>query len=157
MVIEIEYEEVIQRFVVTALILLLLVVSSLSETGRRNTVRQIKFQPGHTTAVVEGLLRPYANHIYRFRGRARQKIHVTLHPTSKKANEEGDIVFWVQSRRYIRGRSTLLLDGIDKGGVTDWSGELPVAGEYEIYISNPRISDHTVTVPLRYNLEVKIE
>jgi hypothetical protein len=58
---------------------------------------------------------------------------------------------------YVQGRSTALLEGIDKGGVTDWSGELPITGEYEIYVSNPPISDHVVKRALPYKLEVKIK
>jgi hypothetical protein len=67
-----------------------------------------------------------------------------------------DVVFWVQSKKYVQGRNTALLEGIDKGGVADWSGELPITGEYEIYVSNPPVSDHPVKRALSYKLEVEI-
>lgn len=67
-----------------------------------------------------------------------------------------DVVFWVQSRKYSQGRDTLLLEGIFKGGVDDWSGELPVTGEYEIYVSNPPINDHLIKRALPYKLVVEI-
>ena len=148
---------VIPRSIVTGIILPLIVASSFGQSGSRNIVRQIKFEPEHTSAVLRALLRPYTSHIYRFHGREGQRIHVNLHVVTKKAEEQDDIVFWAQSRDYIPGRNTLLLEGIDKGGVTKWSGELPVSGEYEIYISNPKISDHAVTRSLRYTLEVTIQ
>lgn len=68
-----------------------------------------------------------------------------------------DVVFWVQSRKYVQGRDTLLLEGVYRGGVTDWSGELPVTGEYEIYVSNPEINDHPVKHALAYKLAVEIK
>lgn len=67
-----------------------------------------------------------------------------------------DVVFSVQSRKYLKGRDTLLLEGVFKGGVAEWSGELPVTGEYEIYVSNPPINDHPVKHAMRYKLVVEI-
>ena len=67
------------------------------------------------------------------------------------------MVFWIQSRKYVANRDTLLLEGVDRRGETDWSGILPVSGEYEIWVGNPEISDHPVKRPVHYKLEVKIE
>jgi hypothetical protein len=69
-----------------------------------------------------------------------------------------DLVFWVQAKGWFPpSKTTALLDGIDKGGVTDWSGRLPGTGEYEIYVSNPPISDHPLTSSKRYALEITIK
>ena len=64
-------------------------------------------------------------------------------------------MFWIQtSGWYPTGRSTSVLEGIDKGGATNWSGLLPETGEYEIYVSNPPISDHPIGRSLPYKLTI---
>lgn len=106
--------------------------------------------------VLKGILRPYSKHIYRFRARAGEKLSIDLHCYAKRAE---DLVFWVQTKKgwYPPGESTALLKGIDKGGVTSWSGTLLGTGEYEIYVSNPPIADHPVYRPFPYTLQIMHE
>lgn len=68
-----------------------------------------------------------------------------------------DIVFWVKGQSSAREKYPLVLAGIHKNGETDWTGELPASGAYEIHVSNPTISDHTVRRALSYQVELKIE
>jgi hypothetical protein len=117
--------------------------------------RHISINPGPDPTVLKGTLRPYSKHIYRFHARAGQEMTIRLLPQKQEAESKRDIVFWVQSRGwYPSGSRTALLEGIDKGGVTYWSGSLPGTGEYEIYISNPPISDHVIRNSLPYKLEI---
>lgn len=67
-----------------------------------------------------------------------------------------DVVFWVQGVKYLQGRDTLMLDGIDRGGVTHWVGELPLTGDYEIYVANPPVNTQRIKRALSYSLEVSI-
>jgi hypothetical protein len=80
-----------------------------------------------------------------------------LQVRGQSEQDAGDIVFWIQTRKYLKGRNTLILEGIDKGGVDDWSGKLPATGEYEIYVSNPPYNDHTVKHKIHYILQVSIK
>jgi hypothetical protein len=120
-------------------------------------VRQIRFSHGGTATVLTGVLRPYNRHTYRFRARVGQEMSIQLRLRKEGAGSKKDLVFWVQSRGwYPPSSNTALLEGIDKGGVTNWSGILPGTGEYEIYVSNPPITDHAVRHSLPYKLEITI-
>lgn len=134
-------------FVVSAC-LLVLVCSAWAQGISR--IRRISFARGQTSTILRARLKPYTNHVYRLSARKGQHMAVRLQAPVN------DVVFWVQSRKYSPGRDTLLLEGIYKGGVADWSGELPVTGEYEIYVSNPPVSDHPVKRALPYKLAVEI-
>ena len=135
-------------FVVAAC--LLVMVCSVSAQNH-SIIRRISFARGQTNTILTARLKPCTNHVYRLYGRRGQRMAVHL-----QAPANDDVVFWVQSRKYVQGRDTLLLEGIYKGGVADWSGELPVTGEYEIHVSNPPISDHPVKRALPYKLAVEI-
>ena len=117
---------------------------------KNNTAQRISFLRGQTSTVVRGKLSPQTNDIYRLSARSGQRM--TVHLQSPK----GNVVFWLQSKNYFPERSTYLLEGIDRGGDTDWMGALPFSGEYEIYVSNPRISDHSINATLSYTLKVEI-
>lgn len=120
----------------------------------KNHVRRISFPRKGNTATLKGTLQPYFNHIYRFRAPGGQKVTIELRQT-KELGRDGDLVFWIQSRGwYPTGRSTHVLEGIDKSGATNWSGILPGTGEYEIYVSNPPISDHPIVRSLPYRLRI---
>ncbi len=112
--------------------------------------RRIAFAPGQTSIVLRGRLKPYRHHLYRFHARAGQRLTLRLH------SPRSDVVCWVEGTTYVRP-DTKVLEGIDKGGVTDWSGELPATEAYEIYVSNPPISDHRVRRILPYTLEITIK
>lgn len=135
-------------FVVTAC-LLVMVCSAWAQ--RLTRIQRISFARGQTSTILRGRLKPHTNHVYRFYARSGQHMVVRLQAPVN------DVVFWVQSRKYVQGRDTLLLEGVYRGGVTDWSGELPVTGEYEIYVSNPEINDHPVKHALAYKLAVEIK
>ena len=134
-------------FVVTAC-LLVLVCPAWAQ--RVTLIRRISFARGQTRTILTASVKPYTNHVYRLYARSGQHMAVRLQDSGN------DVVFWVQSRNYSQGRDTLLLEGNYKGGVDDWSGELPVTGEYEIHVSNPPISDHPVKRALPYKLAVEI-
>lgn len=120
----------------------------------KNHVRRISFPRKGNTATLKGTLQPYSNHIYRFWARCEQQVTIELRQT-KELGRDGDLVFWIQSRGwYPAGRSSSVLEGIDKGGATNWSGILPGTGEYEIYVSNPPISDHPIVRSLPYRLRI---
>jgi hypothetical protein len=120
-------------------------------------VRKISLSHGRTATVLKGALRPYTKHIYRFRARIGQEMTIQLRLRRDGEVSQKDLVFWVQSRGwYPPSSNTALLEGIDKGGVTNWSGILPGTGEYEIYVSNPPISDHAIRRSLPYTLEITI-
>jgi hypothetical protein len=132
-------------------VFVLLCALLVSAQPSQSDVRRIRFERNHSSTILRGNLRPYTNHIYRFHARQGQRMTVRV---QSPAN---DIVFWVQSRRYVHGSSSLILGGIHRNGETDWSGELPLSGEYEIYVSNPPMSDHAVSRALYYEVELRIE
>ncbi|HVF51713.1 MAG TPA: hypothetical protein VNA19_16635 [Pyrinomonadaceae bacterium] len=114
-------------------------------------VYRVRFEQGRSSTVLRGRLRPYANHVYRLDARQGQRMTVRVQEPA------GDIVFWVKGRNSAREKYPLVLAGIHKNGETDWSGELPASGEYEIHVSNPTIGDHPVRRTLSYRVELKIE
>jgi len=134
-------------FVVTAC---LLVMVGSAWAQRVSLIRRITFAPGQTSTILRARVKPSSNHVYRLYARSGQHMAVRLQAPNN------DVVFWVQSKKYIQGRDTLLLEGVYKGGVVDWSGELPATGGYEIYVSNPPINDHPVKRALPYELAVEI-
>lgn len=120
----------------------------------RTSVFRINIGRKTGTHVLKQTLRPYATHIYRFRGVSGMDISLRL----QSPEHPVDVVFWIETKGWFRPDSnTALLAGIDKGGVTSWSGLLPGTGEYAIFVANPSISDHIVRRPLAYELEVKVK
>ena len=139
-----------QKIVGFVVIGCLLVMVCPAWAQRLSLIRRISFARGQTSTILTARVKPYTNHVYRLYARSGQHMAVRLQAPVN------DVVFWVQSRKYSQGRDTLLLEGIFKGGVDDWSGELPVTGEYEIYVSNPPINDHLIKRALPYKLVVEI-
>ena len=121
-----------------------------ASTPKTTRIERINFTSGQSTALLRGLLKPSTNHLYRLRARAGQRLVLHLRSSAN------DVVFWVQGTKYVQGRDTLILDGIDRGGVTDWSGDLPLTGDYKIYVSNPPVNTHRIKRALSYSLEVSI-
>ena len=114
-------------------------------------VQRVTLPKGQSAATLEGRLKPYTRHLYRIRGNAGQQLSVQLE------SADGDVVLWVQSTRTVPGSDSFVLPGITKEGVTEWSGKLPSTQDYEIYLSNPRISDHPVTRVLPYTLRLTLK
>lgn len=71
--------------------------------------------------------------------------------------DENDLAFWVRGKPSAREGASLVLEGIHRNGATDWSGELPFSGEYEIHISRPPVSDYSGKRLPAYKLEVSIK
>jgi hypothetical protein len=133
------------------LAVLLAAVTGSALPPKITKVQRVTLRKGQTVAVLQGRLKPYTRHLYRFRGNAGQQLSVQLE------SAEGDAVLWVQSTRPVPGTDSFVLPGITKEGVTEWLGELPASQDYEIYISNPRISDHPVTRVLPYTLRLTVK
>ncbi len=145
--------------VVRALMLLpvLCLIMSLASARGVGPARRIRLGRGQSAATLSNVLRPGTSHVYTFHARAGQRMSVRLRLTDKRVAREGDVVFWVQSRKYVAGSNSTYLEGIDpRGGEAEWSGQLPLTGEYEIYLSNPGAGDHEILRPLRYAVEVSI-
>lgn len=141
-----------QQFLLRSLLMILISAVTISALPPKITkVQRVAFRKGQPEAVLEGRLKPYTRHLYRIRANAGQQLSVHLE------SADGDVVLWVQSTRPVPGNGSFILPGITKEGVTEWSGELPSSQDYEIYISNPRISDHPVTRVLPYTLRLTLK
>lgn len=144
---------VIQVFLISLILLGPDAIKAQTERSK-DSVFRITLGQGTRTLSMKKTLRPYAKHIYRFRGVAGREIAVQL----SSPREEGDVVFWVQAKGwYPSGSTSALLAGIDKGGVMSWSGFLPETGDYEIYVSNPPVSNHVVRRSLPYRIEITVK
>lgn len=122
-----------------------------SAQRKANKIRRVRLEQGQSSTFLRGALRPYANHIYRLHARRGQKMTVRVESPAD------DVVFWVKGKESAREKYWLALEGIHRNGQTEWSGELPASGEYEIDVSNPPIGDHPVRRVLSYRIELKIE
>ena len=96
--------------------------------------KQIRFQRGRTTAVIKDTVRLCTSHEFRLRARAGQTMTVHL-ATGKRTSftlqpPSGDMIE-------------------DADGVKDWSGELPVTGEYVIAIGTDVTASYTLEVTIR--------
>src|ERR1044071_6008422 len=133
-------------------------IPTLGQTARAPSQRQIRFKDRQTSVQVRGVLKPETDHVYRFRAKAGQNARVHLVLGAKQKAQPWDVVFVVQHiGKHIPGTNTDILKGVDPHGEIDWTGRIPVDGEYEIWVSNPNITDHPITHPIRYILEVSIE
>src|SRR5215471_16296131 len=124
--------------------------------SKYDLVKQVQFEKGASGATITGVLVYGAKHFYRLKARKGQTLSVKMIVAS--SIDKVEIGFTVDSLQYPPGRDTRILDGIDpRGGNRDWSGELPVSGEYEIVVHNPPVSASHVSHPIRYKLEVNIK
>lgn len=133
------------------LVVLISALTSSAVSPKIAKIQRVTFRKGQTDAAVRGRLKPYTRHLYRLRANAGQRLSVQLE------SADGDVVLWVQSTRRVPNSDSFILPGITKEGVTEWSGELPSTQDYEIYVSNPRISDHPVTHVLPYTLRLTLK
>ncbi|MCA1638007.1 MAG: hypothetical protein LC768_06670 [Acidobacteria bacterium] len=137
-------------FVALAFLLLLSFPAS-AQKSKQCKAQRFMFERGKSSIILRGQLEPCENRIYKFRARQRQKMSLRLYP------EENDVVVYAQSTKYIPELGSNVLEGISRGGTTEWDGELPFSGEYELYITHPPVSNSTQQRTLPYKLEVKIE
>jgi len=131
-------------------LLLLFVCSASAQKLAQCKSRPVKFVRGASSVVLRGQLEPCDQRVYRLRARQGQKMSVVLLPS------ENDVVFWVFGKS-PRESHALVLDGIHRNGVTDWTGELRFSGDYEIRLGRPPVSDSAQARTLPYRLEVRIE
>jgi hypothetical protein len=122
----------------------------------QSRTRQINFRQGQTSMILHGSLRPNNCRIYAVRAKTGQRMMVSLKSSNQDNGEAPDLVFWVQGIKYTKGRNTRILEGIDSRGVTDWSGTLPATGTYQVYLSNPPVSDHSITRTSYYTMQISI-
>jgi hypothetical protein len=148
--------ECVKRFASLIITFFILVNISAFAQNKYDLVRQVRFVRGASGTTITGVLKYGAKHFYRLKARKGQTMSVKMIVANNE--DEGDIGFTVQSLRYLPGKDTRILDGIDpRGGNDEWSGELPFTDEYEIVVHNPPVSDSPDSRPIRYKLEVTIK
>ncbi|HVF57384.1 MAG TPA: hypothetical protein VM934_14615 [Pyrinomonadaceae bacterium] len=140
----------LQLAAAAALLLALVCSTAAQETGRCKA-QQVKFKRDESSVVLRGKLEPCKRRVYKLRARRGQKMSVLLLP------EENDVAFWVLGTESTGGKAALVLEGIHRNGMTDWSGELPFSGEYEIHVARPPVSDSSAKHTLPYRIELRIE
>ncbi|HEV2914958.1 MAG TPA: hypothetical protein VGX92_16900 [Pyrinomonadaceae bacterium] len=127
----------IGRAATLALLMTLTVSAVYAQKGTR-VVRRVRFASGRTTAVLKGKARWGTSYIYILRARAGQTL--TVHVA-------GVPVFRIVAPG---ARNYEALEGADN--VKDWSGELPLSGDYKINLGHA--DDAYADAP--YTLEVTI-
>lgn len=114
----------------------LLLFTAIAQTGRTQRVR---FPRGRTTAVLKGAVVRATQDQYILGARGGQSMIV--HITSREKNA----VF------AILGPDATALPGAEEGAdATDWSGALPLSGDYSIWVSPTRgNATYTLEVTIR--------
>lgn len=84
----------------------------------------VRFQPGHTTAIIRGIARTPGIYEYHLRARAGQ--HMTVHLTS--SNKGVELII-------NDPNNTALKNAL---GVDDWEGTLETSGDYNFMLINNR-------------------
>jgi len=149
-------DEYVKRLAPLFITLLILVNTSAFAQSKYDLVKQVRFERGASGTTITGVLIYGAKHFYRLKARKGQTMSVKMSVVDSK--DEAEIGFTVDSLQDPPGSDTRILDGIDpRAGNHDWSGELPVTGEYEIVVHNPPVSDKPDSHPIRYKLEVIIK
>jgi hypothetical protein len=131
--------------------LLILAFPTSAQKSKQCKAQRFIFERGKSSIVLRGQLEPCKNRVYKFYARQGQKMSLRLYP------EENDVVVYAQSIKFIPELGSNVLDGISRGGTTEWEGELPFSGEYELYITRPPVSNSTQQRTLPYKLVVNIE
>ncbi len=118
------------------LLTLALFISAVAQTGRTQKVR---FARGRTTAVLKGAVVRGTQDQYILGARRSQTM--TVHITSLEKNA----VF------AILGPDATALTGAEEGAdATDWTGELPLTGDYSIWVGPTRgNATYTLEVTVR--------
>lgn len=124
-----------------ALIIALILPLSSAQAGKEQRVR---FQKGRTTAILKGKLpREIAEYdAYIVRGRAGQTLTVHLATEDKQA--------YVKVFAMELGPTEDMLTPEEDDIIQDWSGKLPVRGDYSVQVyTNGTGGDYTLEVTLR--------
>lgn len=126
----------LQRAFSLTFALLLLVGPAFAQRGKTQRVR---FARGRTTAVLKGGVVRGTQDRYILGARAGQTMLV--HITSREKNAAFTIL----------GPDATALTGTEEGAdATDWSGELPLSGDYSIWVSPTRgNATYTLEVTIR--------
>lgn len=113
-----------------------ILVTAVAQTG---TTKRVRFPKGRTTAIVKGAVVRATQDQYILGARRGQTMIV--HITSLEKNA----VF------AILGPGGVALDGAEEGAdVMDWTGELPMSGDYSICVSPTRgNATYTLEVTIR--------
>jgi hypothetical protein len=116
--------------------MMVLVLTVIAQTGK---TRRVRFPRGRTAAVLQGAVVRATNDRYILGARRGQTMIV--HLTSREKNA----VFT------ILGPDATALEGTDEGlDATDWNGELPLSGDYSIWVSPTRgNATYTLEVTIR--------
>ena len=119
------------------LVIALLLVSTNFATAQRDRTRRIRFERGRTTKVIEDAVVRGTSDRYLLRASAGQTL--TVHITSIEDNAVFDI-YRPGGRRLLRGAQETM----------DWTGELPVSGDYVISVGGTRgNATYTLEVTVR--------
>jgi hypothetical protein len=115
---------------------LMLLLTVIAQTGKTQRVR---FPRGRTTAVLKGAVVRATQDQYILGTRGGQTM--TVHITSREKNA----VFT------ILGPDATALPGTEEGAdTTDWSGELPLSGDYSIWVGTTRgNATYTLEITIR--------
>jgi len=120
-------------------LILCLVLLITSATAAQRVTQRVRFARGRTTAVLKGsVVRGTQNRYILGAGRGQMMI---VHITSREKNA----VFT------ILGPDGTALEGTEEGvDATDWTGELPLSGDYAIWVSPSRgNATYTLEVTIR--------
>ena len=119
------------------LVIALLLVSMNFATAQRDRTRRIRFERGRTTKVIEDAVVRGTSDRYLLRASAGQTL--TVHITSIEDNAVFDI-YRPGGRRILRGAQETM----------DWTGQLPVSGDYVISVGGTRgNATYTLEVTVR--------
>ena len=118
-------------------VIALLLMSINFSTAQSNRTRRIRFERGRTTKVIEDAVVRGTRDRYLLRAGAGQTL--TVHITSLEDNAVFDI-YRPGGRRILGGAQE----------TTDWTGELPVSGDYVISVGGTRgNATYTLEVTIR--------
>jgi hypothetical protein len=115
--------------------LLLLCAGAVSAQRGRSIVQRVHFPPGRTTAVLRGTVRRGLSHDYLLGARSGQTMSVHL-------VSGGNLTFTI-----LNPDRDAVVDN-----AKDWSGELPLSGDYRINV----LPDTATSAPGSFTLEVTI-
>jgi hypothetical protein len=127
------------RRLVLVTVFLALIISVVEAMPQRGKVQRVRFARGRTTAVLKGAVVRATQDRYILGARGGQTMIV--HITSLEKN----------ACFAILGPDASALPGAEEGtDATDWTGELPINGDYSIWVSPTRgNATYTLEVTIR--------
>ncbi|MFN2530460.1 MAG: hypothetical protein ABR555_04095 [Pyrinomonadaceae bacterium] len=119
--------------------ILITVVATAGMVMGQRTTQRVRFARGRTTAVLHGAAVRGTQNRYLIGARSGQAM--TVHITSREKNA----VFT------ILGPDATALPGTEEGvDAADWSGELPLSGDYAIWVGSTRgNTTYTLEITIR--------